>query len=349
LVPPEDREKVCQYIATINRENPVSTFEQRVIAKGGEIRWQHWANHVILDGEGRVNEIQSIGNDITERRRIQQELQKYRAHLEELVAERTIELRAVNRELEAFSYSIAHDLRTPIRAVTSFSQILLEDAKSKLNEDEAESLNRIIAAGKYMAQLVDDILSLATVTRKEMKFVTVDVSALCIEEANRLQQSDPDRRVRWTIEDGLTAWGDQKALAIMINNLLSNAWKFTRNVSEPYIEFGEVQEPGEQTYYISDNGVGFDMRFASKLFRAFERLHSDEEFEGTGIGLATVRHIILRHRGEIWVKSAVGKGTTVYFQLPRSEEEFKIHSRVTTTTNHANTKKSNILSEWVNE
>jgi PAS domain S-box-containing protein len=341
LIPQDERERVRQHIATLNGDNPVTTFENRVIARGGKTRWQRWANHVILDAKGRVNEIQSVGNDVTEQHHAEQELQKYRTHLEELVAERTTELRAVNKELEAFSYSIAHDLRAPIRAVTSFSQILLDDAKNRLNDEETDSLNRIVAAGRYMAQLVDDILGLAKVTRKEMKFETVDVSALCLEEANRLQQSDPERRVRWNIKDGVTAWGDRKALAIMINNLLANAWKFTRNSPEPHIEFGEVQKPGEQAYYIRDNGVGLDMRYASKLFRAFVRLHSDEEFEGTGIGLATVRHIISRHRGEIWVQSEVGIGTTIYFQLPKSAEEFKNSSRVHATTTLTNTKKNN--------
>lgn len=347
LISEEDRSDVLDHVAALNPDNPVTTVEHRVISANGEIRWQRWIHHASFDEQGRITEYQSVGNDLTERRRAEYELQRYRAHLEELVAERTAELQAANSELEAFSYALAHDLRTPLRAVTSFSQILLADTHMKLNSDEKQSLDRIINAGKYMAQLIDDILRLARVTRNEMQFEIVDVSALCREEANRLQQTDPERKVHWNIQDGLGAWGDHKALAIMINNLLGNAWKFSRKSPEVHIEFGAAQDLGEQVFYVKDNGVGFEMQFAPKLFRAFERIHSAEDFEGTGIGLATVRHIIERHRGKVWAQSAVGEGTTIYFHLPRSVEEFKINSGLTSLTNHAVAKKGDKTEELV--
>ena len=326
LIPQEDRDKVREHIATLNSANPVTTFEHRVIAMGGEIRWLRWTHHAYFDELGHTTECQSVGNDVTERRQVENELQRYRAHLEELVTERTAELQATNKELERFSYTVAHDLRAPLRAITSFSQIIKEDADAKLNQQERDYLNRIIAAGKYMAQLIDDILKLAQVTRSEMHFEMVDISALCREAAKRLQQTDRDRKVRWNIQDGLTAWGDRKALAVMLNNLVENAWKFTRESADACIEFGATLEKGDQVYYVKDNGVGFDMQFESRLFRAFERLPTRGEYEGTGIGLATVLHVIDRHRGKVWARGVVGKGATLYFQLPNNKEQFKSNS-----------------------
>ena len=326
LIPEEDRDEVRDHLATLSTDNPVTTFEHRVIAMGGEIRWQRWTNHASFDEKANITEFQSVGNDVTERRRAEQELNSYRAHLEELVSERTANLQATNKELEIFSYAIAHDLRSPLRAVTSFSQILLEDTEAKLNGDERCYLNRVITAGKYMAQLIDDILRLARVTRSEMYFENVDVSALCHEAAVRLQQTNPDRQINWIIQDGLTAWGDQKALAVMLNNLLENAWKFTRQTTDPWIRFGATLELNRPVFYIKDNGAGFDEQYASKLFRAFERLHTSDEFEGTGIGLATVLHVIDRHRGKVWARGAVGKGATIYFQLPTNKEEYNFNS-----------------------
>jgi PAS domain S-box-containing protein len=337
LIPEEDRDKVRDHIGTLSRDNPVTTLEHRVIVPSGEIRWQRWINHASFDEQGNITEFQSVGNDVTERRRVEHELNQYRAHLEVLVAERTADLQATNRELELFSYTIAHDLRAPLRAVTSFSQILLDDVDAKLNDEERDSLHRIIVAGKYMAQLIDDILKLAKVTRSEMHFEVVNISALCHEAAARLQQADPDRCVSWNIQDGLTAWGDRKALAVMLNNLAENAWKFTQHTTDATIEFGAAQEQGEQVFYVKDNGVGFDMQYASKLFRAFERLHSSGEFEGTGIGLATVLHVVDRHRGNVWARGTVGKGATIYFQLPASKEEFKNNSEFYTLPNRAMT------------
>jgi PAS domain S-box-containing protein len=315
LINAADRIKVRTKLSILNRDNPLNVCEHQVVVLGGEIRWQRWSNRASFDARGRIIEIQSTACDITEQRRAEHELNRYREHLEELVAVRTADLQTTNKELEDFSYAIAHDLRAPLRAVTSFSQILLSDAQEKLNESECDSLNRVISASKYMAQLIDDILKLARVTRDEMHLELVDLSALCLEAIERLQQSDPDRCMRWNVQKGLKVWGDPRALGVMLNNLLENAWKYTRQAVDACIEFFETEHDGEPAFCIRDNGVGFDMQYASKLFRSFERLHSDEEFEGTGIGLTIVQHVIERHRGKVWAHGVVGEGAAVYFQL----------------------------------
>jgi PAS domain S-box-containing protein len=329
LIPEEDHTGITAHFALLRKDNPVDSYEHRVIAPNGQIRWQRWTNHAVFNGQGEIVEFQSVGNDVTERRQAEMEVKRYREHLEELVAQRTTELQASNKELEAFSYAIAHDLRSPLRSITSFSQILLADAAQKLNDEELDSLNRVITAGKYMAQLIDDILRLAKITRNEMRFENIDVSAMCQQVADRLNQSEPERSVTWNIAPGIIVWGDQKAVAILIDNLLENAWKFTRDASNATIELGTSHDQGEETFFVKDNGVGFDMQYANKLFRAFQRLHHPRQFEGTGIGLATVRHIIERHGGRAWVQAARGEGATFYVSLPKREEcrkNIRLHS-----------------------
>jgi len=323
FIPQEDHDGLKAHIASINKDNPVDTYEHRVITPDGHIRWQRWTNHAVFDSNGRIIEFQSVGNDVTEQRRAEQELKRYREHLEELVAIRTSELQASNKELEAFSYAIAHDLRAPLRSITSFSQILLADAGLKLNEEELNSLNRIVQAGKYMAQLIDDILHLAKITRSEMHFESVDVSALCRQAAARLNQSEPQRNMNWQITSGIIVRGDRNAVSIVVNNLLENAWKFTRQSPEPCIQVGAAHEQEMEAFFVKDNGVGFDIRYAEKLFRAFQRLHDPKQFEGTGIGLVTIRHIVERHGGKAWANAKEGKGATFYIYIPKAVETRK--------------------------
>jgi PAS domain S-box-containing protein len=331
LIPKEDHAGIEAHFASLRKDNPVDSHEHRVIAPNGQIRWQRWTNHAVFDEQGEIVEFQSVGNDVTERRQAEMEVKRYREHLEELVAQRTAELQASNKELEAFSYAIAHDLRSPLRSITSFGQILKADAVQKLNEEELNSLNRIITAGKYMAQLIDDILRLAKITQQEMHFANIDVSALCQQVAARLNQSEPERSVTWNIAQGINVWGDHKVVAILIDNLLENAWKFTRDSSNATIEVGTSHDEGVEAFFVKDNGVGFDMQYANKLFRAFQRLHHPRQFEGTGIGLATVRHIVERHGGKVWALAAEGKGATFYVSLPKREESRKRIQQLSTT------------------
>jgi len=248
-------------------------------------------------------------------RQREEELNRHRNHLEELVGQRTHELSTVNKELEAYSYSIAHDLRAPLRAVTSFSQILLDDAAEKLDSDQRDSLQRVINASKHMANLIDDILELSRITRKELQRELIDLSGLVSEILEELRRADPEREVSVAIADGVTVEGDAKLLRVALENLLGNAWKYTARVEQPRIEFGTTTEEQKTVYYLKDNGVGFDMRYVDKLFHAFQRLHNSQDYEGTGIGLATVQRVVQRHGGKIWASSEPGKGSSFYFTL----------------------------------
>jgi signal transduction histidine kinase len=250
-----------------------------------------------------------------ERKRAEVELQKYRDHLEELVVQRTTELTAVNKELESFSYSVSHDLRAPLRSIDGFSQALLEDYSDKLDEKGKDYLHRARAAAQRMSQLIDDLLSLSRVTRSEMRHETVDLSTLARKVTTELQKTQPGRHVEFVITEGLTVNGDTALLRVALENMLGNAWKFTGKQPKARIEFGVTHHEGKPTYYVRDNGVGFDMTYVGKIFAPFQRLHSNDEFPGTGIGLATVQRIILRHGGKVWAEGTVGKEATFYFTL----------------------------------
>jgi PAS domain S-box-containing protein len=254
--------------------------------------------------------------DVSEHKYIEAELRRHRDHLEELVAQRTADLQASNKELESYSYSIAHDLRAPLRAITSFSQILKEDTKDKLTADDLEHLNRVIVAGIKMAHLIDDILELARITRKEIRFSQVNLSHICNEILARLKHSHPDRKVQCQVQENLLVSGDARLLECALQNLVENAWKFTRDKASATIEIGAIEKGGVMHYYVKDNGIGFDTQYSEKLFQPFHRLHSAEDYEGTGVGLATVRRIIQRHGGRVWAESQKQQGATFYFTLP---------------------------------
>src|SRR5213594_1726933 len=257
------------------------------------------------------------------------ELQRYAADLERRVEERTHELQerneslrrnaaellAANTELDAFAYSVSHDLRAPLRSIDGFSQVLLEDYGAQLDEGGRDSLQRVRAASQRMATLIDDLLKLARVTRTEMRTERVDLSGMAREIVLDIQRTAPDRQVEFAIAPGLEAQGDSRLLRVVLDNLLRNGWKYTGKQAQPRVEFTAVDENGGRVFVIKDNGAGFDMQYADKLFGVFQRLHSAAEFEGTGVGLATVRRIINRHGGRIWAEGAVDQGATLYFTL----------------------------------
>lgn len=229
----------------------------------------------------------------------------------------TAELERTNKELESFSYSVSHDLRAPLRSIDGFSHALLEDYSDRLDEAGKDYLNRVRAACQNMGQLIDDLLGLSRVIRHELRFEEVDLTATVRSIVAQLTQSEPDRRVHVEIAEGVRAQGDPGLLRIVLENLLNNAWKFTRKTSDPRIEFGTLEKDGVPVMFVRDNGAGFDMSYADKLFGAFQRLHEAREFPGTGIGLATVHRIVHRHGGRVWAEAAVGKGATFSFALPR--------------------------------
>lgn len=223
-------------------------------------------------------------------------------------------LEGTNRELEAFSYSVSHDLRAPLRTIDGFSRILLEDYAEDLEEEARDYLGRVRASSVHMGHLIDDLLNLSRVTRSPLRREQVDMSVLADGIAKDLRAAQPDREVEFSIEDGVAAWGDTRLLLVALENLLGNAWKFTGKTPGARIEFGVEKRPGG-AYYVRDNGAGFDANYAGKLFGAFQRLHGAGEFEGTGIGLATVQRIIHRHGGRVWAEGEVGRGATFYFTL----------------------------------
>ena len=244
-------------------------------------------------------------------------LHRANEELERRVRERTTELERANRELEAFSYSISHDLRAPLRSMDGFAQVLDEDYGALLDAAGKEHLGRIRKAAQRMGLLIDDIIDLARLSQSEMNVRDVDLSALAAEIAAELASAQPDREVKLRIAPGLAARGDRSLLRIFMQNLLENAWKYTSKRADAEVEFGCVQLPsGEAAYFVRDNGAGFDMAFADRLFRPFTRLHRVEDFTGTGIGLATVARIAERHGGRVWAEAEKGKGATFYFTLP---------------------------------
>jgi PAS domain S-box-containing protein len=271
------------------------------------------AEIITIDGEKNI--LSSIG-DITARKQAEEAVRRLNEELESRVLQRTAQLEASNREVESFSYSVSHDLRSPLRSIDGFSQALYEEYGDKLNDTGKGYLDRVRKATQKMGLLIDDLLKLLKVTRSEIQPESIDLSSMVRGIAEAKQKNNPDRVVEATVQEGIVVQGDPHLIRIALMNLLDNAWKFTVNASHPRIEFGAVAKDGETCYFIRDNGVGFDMAYADKMFGAFQRLHTPEEFAGTGIGLATVQRIIHRHRGRVWAEGEVGKGATFYFTLP---------------------------------
>ena len=258
----------------------------------------------------------AAARDITAQRAAEAEVQAINAELETRVAQRTAELSRANSTLESFSYSVAHDLRAPLRALSGYSDALLEDYGDRLEETGRGYLGRIEAASEQMASLIDDLLQLSQVSRVEMSLEPVDLSAEAAAIAAALASRDPGRRVRFAIQDGVRVTADRSLIRSVVQNLLENAWKFTARRDGAVIEFASTAaEDGGVCYYVRDNGAGFDPAYAGKLFKPFERLHAVTEFPGTGIGLASVARIVERHGGRVWAQGAVDRGATFYFTL----------------------------------
>jgi light-regulated signal transduction histidine kinase (bacteriophytochrome) len=255
--------------------------------------------------------ILTICNDITQRKQAEEKLKLTMNNLEHS----TTQLQATNKELESFSYSVSHDLRSPLRSIDGFSQALLEDYTAKLDETGKDYLNRLRNASQKMGELIDGLLRLSRLTRSEMHKEKVDLGALAKDIIDRLKETHPKRHVKFTLGNDLVANGDPLMMRVLLENLLGNAWKFTAKTQNAEIELGRRVNGAQKTFFIRDNGAGFDIAFRDKLFGAFQRLHDISEFPGTGIGLATVQRIINRHGGNISAEGEVGKGATFYFGL----------------------------------
>ncbi|MBN1435570.1 MAG: PAS domain S-box protein [Sedimentisphaerales bacterium] len=286
-----------------------------IVTKTGRKLDIEWYDKTIKDAQDATVGLLSIGLDITQRKHAEDEIRRLNAELEQRVERRTTELAAANRELESFAYAVSHDLRAPLRAINGFSQAVLDEYSGRLDAEGQDYLRRVCAASERMGVLIEAMLRLSRLTRKQMQYETVDLSAVVSRIAQQLKETEPNRDVTFTISPGVEVVGDSALLDIMLENLIGNAWKFTSGNEKAVIEFGVQEQKGESVYYVRDDGVGFSMEYADKLFAAFQRLHSQAEFSGTGIGLTTVQRIINRHGGRVWAQSEPGKGATFYFTL----------------------------------
>lgn len=280
----------------------------------GEIYWD-LSVAPILDETGKVKLLILSLLNITERKKAEEELKRHRENLEGLVKERTIALEGLNKEMEAFIYSVSHDLRAPLRITAGFIEALKKNYAEKLDDQGRDYLERVIKSSSKMNRLVEELLNLSRISRQDVKREKFDMSALASSIFSDFQETDRGRKVDIFIQRGLSPQADPDLMKIALTNLLGNAWKFTSKTEKARIEFGTFECEGETVYYVKDNGAGFDSQNKEKIFLPFHRLHTDQEFEGTGIGLSIVDRIIFKHGGRVWIEGEVGKGAVVYFTL----------------------------------
>ena len=309
--------------------------DRRAAASGGPVQAEEIAPRAdgehtyvtvkfpLIDAAGIPYAVAGISTDITDRKRAEEQVRRLNLDLEQRVYERTAELEASTHELDAFAYSVSHDLRAPLRSLDGFSQVLLEDYAENLDDTGRGYLHRLRANVARMAQMIDDLLDLSRATRTELRRESVDLSALTREVLTELRTADPNRVVDTVFAENLTCVGDAHLIRLVLHNLLANAWKFSGKREHATIEVGSLTREDELVYFVRDNGAGFDMRYAAKLFDPFQRLHAVTEFDGSGVGLAIVHRIVRRHGGRVWAQSAPDEGATFFFTMTpnRAEQE----------------------------
>ena len=316
IVHPADRVIVDNAFNRSLGQQGTSTIEHRLLLPDGRIKFVEERWNVLRDKQDMPQRAIGTCHDITDRKLAEDEIIRLNADLERTVEERTAELERANQELKAFDYSVSHDLKAPIRHIDGFSEIMIREYSDKLDARGRDFLQRMQSASKRMEQMVGDLLSLSLVSRSELNRLKVDMSALALQVFGDLQRAEPERDIEYLVVPGLTASADHGLLRHVLENLIGNARKFTAGRSGAKIEFGAAAGEGDPTFFVRDNGAGFNAAFADRLFAPFQRLHTQNEFKGTGIGLATVSRIITRHGGKVWAEGAVGQGATIYFTLP---------------------------------
>ena len=301
--------------------------QYRRVLQGETVRFESdYDGHTFLvtsaplrDEDGQVDRVLALSVNISDRKRAEDEVRRLNADLEDRVRRRTTELELANREAEAFAYSVAHDLRGPLRAIEGFTAMIGEESGDGLSDESRDNLRRVRAAVQRMGRLIDDLLRLSRLSRAEMDVTVVDLSAIAREHAADLSRREPQREVEIVVAPDLQAQGDDDLLRVVLGNLLDNAWKFTREAPAARIEVGATPHDGRPAYFVRDNGAGFDQAHVGKLFQPFERLHDEAQFEGTGIGLASVARIVARHHGAVWAEGREGVGAAFFFTLGELE------------------------------
>jgi len=313
---PEIKVEMTKAALGVFAEKGVFTnLENANIHKDGHVVILSTSGSPLLDAKGNLMGYRGADTDITQRKQGEEEIKRINAELEQRVHERTFQLETINKELESFSYSVSHDLRSPLRSIDGFSNLLLKNYSNLLDDQGKDYFQRVMKASRRMGLLIDDLLKLSRFTRIEMKRGITNLSSIAESIVEEFKSADPERQVNIVIQPGMIANADSDLIQNALQNLFDNAWKYSKNKADAKIEFGAMEKDGDTVYYVRDNGAGFDMKYVDKLFSAFQRLHSDDEFEGTGIGLATVSRIIHRHGGKIWAEGAVNSGATFYFTL----------------------------------
>lgn len=315
FIHPEDHDKIRHSLTKAIEFKTDYEVEFRFLPRGRPMGWMLGRGRAYYDMEGKPVRIVGVAIDITARKEAEQEASRLNAELERRVRTRTTQLEALNRELEAFAYSVSHDLRAPLRSIRGFSEVLLESHAGQLDALGRDYLQRVCGSSHQMERLIDALLKLSRVGQCALRWQPVNLNALAESLAADLRKAETTRTVEFVIAPRLEAEGDGPLLRIALDNLLHNAWKFTGRNPQARIEFGFVAGP-DPAFFIRDNGVGFDPAYAGKLFGVFQRLHSESEFPGTGIGLATAQRIINRHGGRVWATGALNQGATFYFTLP---------------------------------
>jgi PAS domain S-box-containing protein len=316
-----DKSEGVNVLARLSRGEMLRDYQTNLRARDGSLRNVLINSNADME-DGHFLRARLFTQDITGRRRAEEEILRLNLELEQRVQQRTAQLEATNKEMESFSYSVSHDLRAPLRALRGFTEVLLEVHASQLDSRGKDFLRRACAASFQMERLIEDLLKLAQVSRAELQAEEVNLSSLAGDIASELANSDSSRTVQFVVASDCSARGDPRLIRLALDNLLRNSWKFSSKRSDARIEFGRTNDP-ESAFFVRDNGAGFDMAYSKRLFGVFQRLHPASEFPGTGVGLATVRRIITRHGGRAWAIGEINQGATFYFTLPDLKRETK--------------------------